>query len=177
MGPDSGSVISWWAEAPCCRWLAALFGCPSQSRGSSPRLQPSSSSTRSQGVQSRKGKHHNALLYGKYSNSRTSRSTARAINLPTSAESSNKEVTVGERKFPKEVVVAYVDYCKRASVCEENQRVCHMCVFIEQRCQNYIVKQSKKPGKLYATNYFGSSIITLAFDIVHLLPILDEATG
>lgn len=48
MGPDSGSVISWWAEAPCCRWLAALFGCPSQSRGSSPRLQPSSSSTRSQ---------------------------------------------------------------------------------------------------------------------------------
>uniref|UniRef100_A0A0E0GV36 Uncharacterized protein n=1 Tax=Oryza nivara TaxID=4536 RepID=A0A0E0GV36_ORYNI len=92
-------------------------------------------------------------------------------------ESSNKEVTVGERKFPKEVIVAYVDYCKRASVCEENQRVCHMCVFIEQRCQNYIVKQSKKPGKLYATNYFGSSIITLAFDIVHLLPILDEATG
>lgn len=35
----------------------------------------------------------------------------------------------------------------------------------------------QKPGKLYATNYFGSSIITLAFDIVHLLPILDEATG
>uniref|UniRef100_A0A0E0D8E6 Uncharacterized protein n=1 Tax=Oryza meridionalis TaxID=40149 RepID=A0A0E0D8E6_9ORYZ len=86
-------------------------------------------------------------------------------------------ITVGERKFPKEVVVAYVDYCKRASVCEENQRVCHMYVFIEQRCQNYIVKQSKKPSKLYATNYFGSSIITLAFDIVHLLPILDEATG
>jgi hypothetical protein len=69
---------------------------------------------------------------------------------------------VGERKFPKEVVVAYVDYCKRASVCEENQRVCHMCVFIEQRCQNYIVKQSKVSNLNAHCRYYVETFVFLS---------------
>lgn len=69
---------------------------------------------------------------------------------------------MGERKFPKEVVVAYVDYCKRASVCEENQRVCHMCVFIEQRCQNYIVKQSKVSNLNAHCRYYVETFVFLS---------------